>query len=201
MNALPFNEMNNWTYEYNQQDMEDRHSLVELIEAASGMTREQSVEAAESYCVFITLMFDVWFKDLEQDDYDLEDMFRYCYENNLVRKEDGYCNYSSADILKSLSRAGYLRPYNLVDVDSKDKGETRQSVYDKLLIRRKEKDFICARVCFGKSRANSHTILVANDDKNRLVVMDTSYRPHEYPGNDFTKWIGPDTILWFTELV
>jgi len=198
---ITFDEMNNLTYEYNQHNKKNRHSLIELIQKTTKLSEKKAAKAAKSYCVAITLNLEMLFKKKIIEKYTLEDLFLFYFTNYMIKPESGWSYYSSAIIIQRLKDNNMIKNCSLIDIDSSYEGETRDSVYNKLVSRSQEDDFKCARVCFGRKRSKSHTILVSRDNENRLVVMDTSYRGHSWSKNSFEKWITPKNILWWTEII
>ena len=198
--SLPFQEMNNWTYEYNQQGLAERHSLIETIKKTGSLSYERARVAARSACYLTSLVFDIWFKGVEKANIGIKDIFKWLYDTDSFVPETSYQMRSSKDILAHMKKDGIIQDYNFTDVDYRYGNCNREIVFKELIDYMQSPDFTCARVCFGADASSDHALIVTNDELGRAVVCDTSWRGHDWPDNRMIDYINAETIRWFTSV-
>ena len=197
---MDFKQKNDWTYLYNQQNESGRGKLVDIIEKTTSLNSKQAAKSALSACYMVSFIFDIWFKTIEKTEISIDDIFQYLFDYEYFRAVDCYQNYSSKDILYYMKRDGLIDEHIFIDKDSSYPGESRKSIFMKLQDYMMQPDFKCCRVCFGSDAASDHALMVATDEQGRPVVMDTSWRPHEWDGNQMERYVNSDTIRWFTSV-
>lgn len=195
-----YTKLNLKTWTLNQQGKDQRTELVDMISKTTGMNYTSSLRPAKSACYMITLLIDIWNKGIIKEPYTFQDIMSVFFHEKFFRPSDCWQLQSSVYILKALVKQGYIKKCSFTDCDYRNKGETRQSVYNQLIKRMEKKNFLSARVCFGEDASGDHAITVTNNENGDMVVCDTSWRSHATPGNSMHDWITPLTIRWWTEI-
>jgi len=202
-----FSQINEMTKKLNQWG--DPADLIELIYRANHhtgdpITREQAATAAESICLSISLVLDIWAKD--PDLTDIYEWLEWFYGQDYIgwdaaRTAKSYQMKPSKEIIAEINRE--IKPsklFQLVDVDSRDAGWSRAACMNSLQARVTAIDFLCCRVCFS-SGGGVHALIVAKNESGYPVVCDTSGRSHTWPMSAMEKYITAENILWYTEVL
>jgi len=204
-----FDWMDYVTFIYNQQeDGDNRRELIKTIHEQGGVTLDQARYAARYACYLCRLLFNIYFNDVNKEDVSLDQLFKYVYDKGFFEPDTSYQTKTSDIIIMSMYNDGIIKKYEYTDCDYRQI-DSRYEVYEKLLNRMQEPDFISAGVCFctdmrfintPDEAKHDHALIVTKNNSGMPVISDTSYRSHSWSENALEKWIYGNNIRWWTEV-